>query len=308
MQVIWKRLYKPVSAAEKGTMYELKNLINQTSVPSDPQNNMNASEDFMLLVLHAHIVAAAKTLQSIDETNDVNELARKVVETYVRLPRMNGEEAVATNDKVYMYASELLSLGLLWHNFHDSTREADGERILRIWKILLVVFKSSNNYNYAKEALYLLLQYYYVLSECQKAQLLWSRCINTRGLPGKNIACDLFMEHLNRQLKKVIRTMEANVTPKAIQKGARAIAPVQHICQLFEQQTAKSNNSGHHSRPPFGKNFQTILKLLLDEQILLQQSPREHKSFKLSCTLMEKLFANELEKKISHSIAQFHYF
>ena len=153
MQVIWKRLCKPVSAAEKGTMYQLKNLINQTSVPSDPQNNMNASEDFMLLVLHAHIVAAAKTLQSIDETNELT------VETYVRLPRMNAEEAVATNDKVYMYASELLSLGLLWHNFHDSTREADGERILRIWKILLVVFKSSNNYNYAKEALYLLLQY-----------------------------------------------------------------------------------------------------------------------------------------------------
>ena len=44
---------------------------------------------------------------------------------------MNGEEAVATNDKVCI---RVALLGLLWHNFHDTTREADGKRILRIWE------------------------------------------------------------------------------------------------------------------------------------------------------------------------------
>ena len=33
----------------------------------------------------------------------------------------------------------LLSLGLLWHGFHDFVREGDGERILRYWKFLCVV-------------------------------------------------------------------------------------------------------------------------------------------------------------------------
>ena len=40
-----------------------------------------------------------------------------------------------------------------------------GDRILRY---LLIIFKSSNNHNYAKEAVNLLFQYHYVLSEREK--------------------------------------------------------------------------------------------------------------------------------------------
>jgi len=45
----------PKSAKEKGTMYQLTNLINRTSVPADSSQNMNAAEDFLLLLLHTHI-------------------------------------------------------------------------------------------------------------------------------------------------------------------------------------------------------------------------------------------------------------
>ncbi len=40
-------------------MYHLQNLIHRTSVPSDPTTNMNSAEDFLLLLLYAHTVAAA---------------------------------------------------------------------------------------------------------------------------------------------------------------------------------------------------------------------------------------------------------
>ena len=122
------------------------------------------------------------------------------------------------------YTSMPLSCVLLvFYGIVFMIREADGERILRIWKILLVVFKSSNNFNYVKEALNFLLQYYYVFSERQRAQLYFGVDI------GANIPSDLFMEHLNRHLKKIIRIMGPNVTPTALQKGAKAIAPVQHV-------------------------------------------------------------------------------
>lgn len=94
---------------------------------------------------------------------------------------------------VHIYAFKVLSLGLLWHGFHDAIREGDGDRILQYWKFLLVLFKLTNHYNYAKEAVNLLLQYNYVFSEREKAQLLYSRCVNTRGRPGVNIPCDLHM-------------------------------------------------------------------------------------------------------------------
>ena len=103
-------MYNSTTATDKGSLYQLKNLNNQTSVPSDPQNNMNAAEDFLLLILHAHIVAAVNMLQSINSTNDVKELACAVVTNYVRLPRVDGKDAEMSDDKVYVYAAEVLSL------------------------------------------------------------------------------------------------------------------------------------------------------------------------------------------------------
>ena len=307
MQVIWKRLYNQGSSQDKGTIYQLRNVINRTNVPTDPQNNMNAAEDFMLLILHAHVVAAAEAIQSINPSNKVMQLAEAIVTNFVRLPRIGGEEAEVCDDKVYVYAIELLSLGIIWHGYHDSVREGDGDRILRFWKLLLVIFKSSNNYNYAKEAVNLLLQYHYIFSERQKAQLLWSCCINTRGHPGTNIPCDLFMEHLNRRLKMVVHFLRANVTPKAIQKAGRAIAPVQQVCQVFEQQTAPYLHSHHHSVPSFGKDFDTVLKVLREEEVFMPIRIRQHSTFKFNCTLIEKHSALDLNKTVEKSIKQLYF-
>ena len=52
IQVIWHRLYSTKSAAQKGTMYQLCNILDQTVVPSDLEKNMKAAEDFLLLLLH----------------------------------------------------------------------------------------------------------------------------------------------------------------------------------------------------------------------------------------------------------------
>ena len=142
----------------------------------DPQNNVNAAEDFLLLLLHTHTVAAAKVLMSLTPTESAIELGRAVVVNYVRFPRISHNECEECSDKVYVHSTELLSLSIIWHGFHDAVREGDGDRILRYWKLLLVIFKSTNKYNYAKEAVILLMQYHYLLSDRQRQQLLWSRC------------------------------------------------------------------------------------------------------------------------------------
>ena len=88
----------------------------------------------------------------------------------------------------------------LWHGFYDSIKEADSDSMIRYWRFLLIVFKSSNHPNYAKEAILLLMQHTYLFSERKKAQSLWSRCINTKGAKGCNMPADLHMEHLNQCL------------------------------------------------------------------------------------------------------------
>ena len=47
---------------DKGTLYQLKHLVHRTAVGSDPKHKTKASEDFLLVVMHALIVAAARSM------------------------------------------------------------------------------------------------------------------------------------------------------------------------------------------------------------------------------------------------------
>ena len=74
--------------------------------------------------------------------DEINDLAVTTVDKYVSLPRANDSTGPeASQDWVQLYASEVLSLGLLWYGYHDASREGDidGERILNYWKFLLVL-------------------------------------------------------------------------------------------------------------------------------------------------------------------------
>ena len=115
-------------------------MINRKSVPLDPQTNMNAAEDFLLLVLHAHIVVAGETISSYVSVTSVSDLARRILNNYVYLPHPGAEEEESmetTHDGVHFYSMELLTLSLIWHSFHDAIKEGDGERIVRL-KLLII--------------------------------------------------------------------------------------------------------------------------------------------------------------------------
>ena len=51
---------------DKGTLYQLKHLVHRTAVGSDPKHKTKASEDFLLVVMHALIVAAARSTYASD--------------------------------------------------------------------------------------------------------------------------------------------------------------------------------------------------------------------------------------------------
>ena len=71
-------------------MYHLRNLINRTTMPADPEKNMNASEDFLLLVVHTH-VAAPKAIQSFNPTEFVTNVTKMIVVNYIWLPMIDNQ-------------------------------------------------------------------------------------------------------------------------------------------------------------------------------------------------------------------------
>ena len=114
---------------------------------------MKAAEDYLLLLLHAQVIAAVKHILSATPNISVENLVQSIVDLVV-FPRITDTQcATQYNDKVHCYAVKLLTLSFMWHGFHDACKEADGERILRYWKFLLVAFKSTNHRNYAPKRL-----------------------------------------------------------------------------------------------------------------------------------------------------------
>ena len=174
------------------------------------------------------------------------------------------------HDKVHVYAMELLTLGLLWHDFHDSSKEGDGDRLVRVWKFNLLLFKAARRKNYAIEALNLLLQVNYLLSPREAAQVKWCHCINTTNRPGHNVPMDLHLEHLNRHLKTALRSIGSNITDNSVQLAAQSVAVIEHTSKQFQVVTANSKPSANtHSSPSFQSNSKAILNVLQQQKVFL---------------------------------------
>ena len=86
-------------------------------------------------MLHTHVVAAAKIILDFTSVEKVEDLARMIIVNFMRLPKTDNsntsQDLLETNtttnvDGVYVYATDLLSLGLAWHGFHNAIREGDG--------------------------------------------------------------------------------------------------------------------------------------------------------------------------------------
>ena len=166
---------------------------------------MNSCEEFFELVVVGHIITSTMEvlgMSAIDKVPSsgviqsqedvwmksdserkatVKEVESLVVEQCVDLSTIfsssqdKRRDQPTTSDGINAYACETLSLGLLFLEFKDGVREGDGDRVMRVWKYFLLLFKASGCHNYAIEALTLLSQYYLILPPQLAEQLKWSR-------------------------------------------------------------------------------------------------------------------------------------
>ena len=280
-QVIYQKLFGSSFRTEKASLPQLKSLINfQAKV--DPEKNMKGCEDFLLIAVHAHVVAAAKQLLSTIEFGSVEAIAKEILIQFIAF---EPDVKIYESDKVRLYATQVLTLGLLWHGFNDALREGDGDRIMIYYKFLLNLFKAGRCFNYCKEVVILLTQYHCLFSERQAAQLKWSRCVNSNGFKGCNVPCDLHLEHLNRRLKGMIRGLHSNITPKALDRAARSVGVVHQVCDTLLTETGIYRESGRHTRPSFGTECAQMVKELEEQKVFLNLSrkPCVYSLLKTSC-------------------------
>ena len=275
-------------AADHGSLYQLRNILGRTNVGKDPTRDFNAYEDFFLEVISGHIIAAFHELKTanfnplLDWMKDDKQrkeillkISTEIVEKFVNFS-YNQSDKSTPNDQVQEYAIQVLSLGCFYLEFSDSIKEGDGERILRCWRYLLPMFWNSGRTNYANEVMKMLYQHDYELPPALKKQLLWGRCINVHGRRGKNIAADLFMEHLNRTVKECIKCLGANQTDTAILRVSHALGTLVPVLDQFDRVNNVPDISGTHTRKNPDKDIQVIVKELQKSNIFKSIPSRKH--------------------------------
>ena len=116
------------------------------------------------------------------------------------------------------------------------------------------------------------------LTPTQAAELQWNRFINVHGILGRNIPCDLHIEHLNRTCKDAVRGLHANKTPPAITCIGKSIGAFNTILEQYDKNNGLESPSGIHHKPKAIKERDMILRELLQTSVFKKQPARKHSS------------------------------
>ena len=314
--MIWAWLYKGKSLLEKGTLCNLRNVIDRRNISAKAADDFNACEDFFVTVVKCHIVVAAMQFFQMEAASDspvhdllvtdlwtkseqerkevLDKVTRSICLNYVDVLAHYSLDEDVEKDGVMSYAVAVLSQGLLYMEFSDAIREGDGSRILRCWRYFMLIFKHRQRKNYCQEALNILGQYHFFLTARQSQQLIWSRCINVHGIPGRNIPCDLFLEHLNKICKQSVEMLGSNFSEEALERVGHCVGIINSLLENFDQDLSVPDISGSHSIASSEKDKSAIIKELLEADIFNHQDNRKHATFQsIKTNLVSSLRYNE---------------
>ena len=110
-----------------------------------------------------------------------------------------------------------------------------------------------------------------LLSPKKVAELKWCRIVNTHGHVGQNVPVDLHMEHLNANLKSMLRHLGSNITPDSVLRTSRALGAMQTVCTNFEDISDISHDTDFHSKPSFEIDLLKFTNELESAQVFKQR-------------------------------------
>ena len=235
-------------------------------------------------------ISTSQILNSDSEGEDVNEYSDSPTQS-------------TSTDDVQRYAKELMSPGSIYCELCDGIRERTGPRIFHCFKYMLPLFNASDRVNYSSEIFCILAQHRFLFSERLSHQLQWSRFVNTQGKPGKNIPCDLHVEHMNRIVKNAVRGLGANKSEKTIIRTGKCVDTIAKLLTKFDEDQGVKSTSNYHSTASEAQDLELLLNELGTHINPFMQIPnRHHNNIKVpKTTLLQQVdpekFSSWLDQK-----------
>lgn len=331
--MIWNRTYSR-SSRDHGTLGYFRSLLNQRSVGADPRKCVDPCIDLLLTVVKGHILACCCRILGLDKLSHcpmelknkikqlkkagteerkmfIINLAEQVVKTCTVMESAlifgKSEDSVAY---VFNYAWVLCHFGSILMEFRDACSEGDGERVIKCWKMFMLHFyANSSRSKYALESVKLLLQKH-ILPPRLSHELVWDRFINTHGGMGRNIQCDIYNEHVNREVKEIIQNMGPNLTEEALQRASRSVSTITKVCETFDNISHTPAKTSAHSTKTDQNDVGHVVSVVLRKKLLEKQiEPRQQLAFPVFKTnplntLKKDTILGWIENKVTEAVSE----
>lgn len=201
-----------------------------------------------------------------------------------------------SQDTRYNYACTRLSIGLFIRYFDDAVKEGEGQRIVRCWKFLMLIFKAHGHPKYALAAFQIQANILAILSPREAHQLIWNRTVNNKGGRGKNISLDLKLEQINNFTKELLKNLGPSITEKAANRSSKAVKNVDKIIQSLDESLSIARPTGHHKMQKRDKDFAIIVSQLHEKaQVFRYDLSPERQYQEFPC------FSRNFIKKLNYS-------
>ena len=118
---------------DKGTLWQLRNILHRTSVPKDPTKNVKGAEDFLQLVLTSYVISAANAVLSTCPGGDVNAVSEIIVSSFCTLSKIgnsaDSELPVSQADGIQAYSKEVCHFVFLHMHMHATHMHAQINKV-----------------------------------------------------------------------------------------------------------------------------------------------------------------------------------
>ena len=183
-------------------------------------------------------------------------------------------------DYVRNYGFRILEAVMLLLQLKDTTKEGDGKRASINEKVLMMFFKTQNNYSkYAVEMVTTIAQKEIIASPRMAEVIRNETFVNWTGGKSRNIDDDTAIEICNCITKNMVREMGANKTEKAVERATKAAVGVRDIISNYDKVSAITPDSGKHTTRKSTEDEQGMIRDLRGLRPFRKIAGRRHASF-----------------------------
>ena len=184
------------------------------------------------------------------------------------------------DDRILNYGLQVIQLGTLLMQLHDTEKEGDGDRNVRNAKLLMLYFRSRpRGMKYAFEMMQFLTCVKALYTEKVAHKIIHGQFVNWRGGDGKNVANDLKQEHFVKGHKTVLKDLVANKTLKAVERGTKSSCGLKSISDNVDKQCNIAPDYTLHTSLSKQEDEREMIDLVHSLRPFVFKAGRKHNSF-----------------------------